>query len=212
MWRIGAQPTGLSVEAVLQDHVGAGIIFRRLQHVVLDAGDMRHKGEAVDESLAIVHALRPQFPACQRQPRQWRRPPRSDIPCDIPPVIGAHSIYRPVRSGARKVGVSACAAVPNSDRPPVAGLDPVARDRWPHAIPDRSAACCDRTDRHHRRPSGRRVNPPASSAVRCPHLKRRLQFCRHPANPMMYSTSAIASPSLFQWGCKIDGPATIIAA
>src|SRR6266403_3299225 len=47
MWRIGAQPTGLSVEAVLQDHVGAGIIFRRLQHIVLDAGDMRHKGEAV---------------------------------------------------------------------------------------------------------------------------------------------------------------------
>src|SRR6202048_2346440 len=47
MWRIRAQPTGLSVEAVLQDHVGAGIIFRRLQHIVLDAGDMRHKGEAV---------------------------------------------------------------------------------------------------------------------------------------------------------------------
>ncbi len=36
MWRIRAQPTGLSVEAVLQDHVGAGVIFRRLQHIVLD--------------------------------------------------------------------------------------------------------------------------------------------------------------------------------
>src|SRR6266851_7738462 len=47
MWRIRAQPTGLSVEPILQDHVGAGIIFRRLQHIVLDAGDMRHKGEAV---------------------------------------------------------------------------------------------------------------------------------------------------------------------
>src|SRR4029077_1691282 len=47
MWRIRAQPTGLSVEAVLQDHIGTGIIFRRLQHIVLDAGDMRHKGEAV---------------------------------------------------------------------------------------------------------------------------------------------------------------------
>src|SRR5215831_19735631 len=47
MWRIGTQPTGLSVEAVLQDYIGPGIIFRRLQHIVLDAGDMRHKGEAV---------------------------------------------------------------------------------------------------------------------------------------------------------------------
>src|SRR5947209_16740898 len=47
VWRIRAQPTGLSVEPVLQDHVGAGIIFRRLQHIVLDAGNMRHKGEAV---------------------------------------------------------------------------------------------------------------------------------------------------------------------
>src|SRR5215471_7995805 len=46
MWRIRAQPTSLSAEAVLQDHIGAGIVFRRLQHIVLDAGDMRHKGEA----------------------------------------------------------------------------------------------------------------------------------------------------------------------
>src|SRR6201984_2624319 len=31
IWRIRAQPTGLSVETILQDHVEAGIIFRRLQ-------------------------------------------------------------------------------------------------------------------------------------------------------------------------------------
>src|SRR6516164_5449340 len=47
MWRVRAQPTGLRVQAVLQNHVWAGIVFRRLQYVVLDAGDMRHKGEAV---------------------------------------------------------------------------------------------------------------------------------------------------------------------
>src|SRR5215472_17074468 len=47
MWGIRTQPAGLSVEAVLQDHVGAGIIFRWLQHIVLDARDMGHKGEAV---------------------------------------------------------------------------------------------------------------------------------------------------------------------
>jgi hypothetical protein len=47
MWRIWTEPTGLSVEAVLQDHVGARIIFRRLQHVVLNTGDMRDKGKAI---------------------------------------------------------------------------------------------------------------------------------------------------------------------
>src|SRR5215469_16616634 len=47
MWGIWPQPTGLSVEVVLQDHVGAGIIFWRLQHIVLNASDMRHKREAV---------------------------------------------------------------------------------------------------------------------------------------------------------------------
>src|SRR5689334_5924560 len=47
MWRIRTEPTSLSIEPILQDHVGAGIVFRRLQHIVLDAGDMRHKGEAV---------------------------------------------------------------------------------------------------------------------------------------------------------------------
>src|SRR6516225_9854397 len=44
---VRTQPTGLSVEAVLQYHVRAGIIFRRLQHIVLDARNMGHEGEAV---------------------------------------------------------------------------------------------------------------------------------------------------------------------
>ena len=47
MCRIRAQPPGLSVEAVLQNHVGARIIFRRFQHIVLNAGDMRDKGKAI---------------------------------------------------------------------------------------------------------------------------------------------------------------------
>src|SRR5215469_512954 len=56
MWRIRTEATGLSVEAVLQDHVGAGIIFWWLQHIVLDAGDMGDKAKRFDGSVAIACA------------------------------------------------------------------------------------------------------------------------------------------------------------
>ncbi len=45
--RIGAETAGLRIEPELHDDIGAGVIARRLQDIVLDAGDVWHKGEAV---------------------------------------------------------------------------------------------------------------------------------------------------------------------
>ena len=75
MWRIRTQPAGLSVETVLEDHIGAGIIFRRFQHIVLDASDMRDKGESIgrigcdrmrsDRSFLLVNGSRPNGAVCR---------------------------------------------------------------------------------------------------------------------------------------------------
>src|SRR5947207_14728530 len=54
--RIRTQPAALRVEAVLQDNVGARIVLRRLQHVVLKAGDVRHNANRLDRSVAIACA------------------------------------------------------------------------------------------------------------------------------------------------------------
>src|SRR5438067_10918549 len=45
--RIGTETAGLSIEPELQDDVGTWVVARRLQHVVLEAGDVGHKREAV---------------------------------------------------------------------------------------------------------------------------------------------------------------------
>ena len=45
--RIGCQPAAPCIEPELGDEIGAGDVLRRLQHIVLDAGDVRHKDEAV---------------------------------------------------------------------------------------------------------------------------------------------------------------------
>jgi hypothetical protein len=46
-WRIGGQMAGLRIEPELRNKIGAGIILGRLQDIVVEAGDVRHKGELV---------------------------------------------------------------------------------------------------------------------------------------------------------------------
>ena len=45
--RIGAETSSLRIKPELQDDIGARVVARRLQHIVLKAGDVRHKAEAV---------------------------------------------------------------------------------------------------------------------------------------------------------------------
>ena len=45
--RIGGQAAGFRIEPELHDHIGAGVVLRRLQDVVVEPGDVRHKGEPV---------------------------------------------------------------------------------------------------------------------------------------------------------------------
>ena len=46
-WRVGRQAAALRVEPELRDEVGAGIVLRRFEDIVLQAGDVRDEGEAV---------------------------------------------------------------------------------------------------------------------------------------------------------------------
>src|ERR1700758_2250092 len=46
-WRIGRKAAGLRVESELENYVGTRVVPRRLQDIVVEAGDVRHKGEAV---------------------------------------------------------------------------------------------------------------------------------------------------------------------
>ena len=45
--RIGGQPAGLRIEPELHDHIRARVLLRRLQDVVVETRDMRHKRELV---------------------------------------------------------------------------------------------------------------------------------------------------------------------
>lgn len=44
---VGGQTAGVGIEPELHDHVWAGVILWRLQNIILNAGDVRHKGKAV---------------------------------------------------------------------------------------------------------------------------------------------------------------------
>ena len=46
-WRVGRQSAALRVEPELRDEIGAGIVLRRFEDIVLQAGDVRDEGEAV---------------------------------------------------------------------------------------------------------------------------------------------------------------------
>jgi hypothetical protein len=45
--RIGGQTAALGVEFELENQIRAGVVARRLQNVVVEAGDVRHEGEFI---------------------------------------------------------------------------------------------------------------------------------------------------------------------
>ena len=158
MRRIRAQPTALSVEAELKDCVRARVIFGRLQHVVLDPGDVRHESEPIgrigrDRMRADRGLL---FRKCRRADGAVSR---DRMHRDIAAlVIGAKHVAAGAvrRQEGRRVRLG-CG--PRQRDAAARGIDPVARDRWPLAMADIKRAAV-RTDRHNRRPAAcRHIGP-----------------------------------------------------